>query len=508
MRTDEEKNGISVLIVDDEANIRDGSERVLTRMGFQVIQASRGEEALSIIRRDTVSIVLLDLKMPGMDGIEILQQILQIREDMLIIVITGYATVEIAIEAMKKGAYDLIAKPFDTDALRLVVGRAQEKIRLTEEARKLDLEKRRTLADLDTEKSRVRTILESLPTGVVVTNSKGNVVLLNPAIHRLPGLGENCKPGCQVESCVTDRKFGEYLSGISKGKYDDPNEIPSYEITVEDKAVLLARARPIVSEEGEPLGAVVTMSDITTLRTLDRLKSEFVAEVSHELRSPLSTIHQQLATVLKDLRKESLSKDLQIVSRALEKTDGLIALVGDLLDLSRIEAGSAFQEKREVRIEEILQEVVEFLRPRAENKDQRLILDLQEKPSQSVLCDPFAIESSFGNLVSNAINYTGKGGEIRVNLHTEGDEILVSVADNGMGIDERYLDKIFDRFFRVKNDETRQIVGTGLGLPIVKELVEAMGGSVTVSSTPGKGSLFTITLPAKAGREVGNGCPV
>ena len=126
-----ETEAIHVLVVDDEQDIRDGSERILTRLSLQVLKASRGEEALEILKNESASMVLLDLKMPGMDGMEVLTRIRQLDKTILVIVITGYATVETAIEAMKQGAYDFISKPFEPDQLRIIVNRAAEKIRLT-----------------------------------------------------------------------------------------------------------------------------------------------------------------------------------------------------------------------------------------------------------------------------------------------------------------------------------------------------------------------------------------
>ena len=178
----------TALVVDDEQDIRDASERILTRAGLRVLKASRGDEALSVLAKEKVDIVLLDLKMPGMDGLEVLSRISGKYKKIQVIVITGYATVETAIEAMKQGAYDFIAKPFDPDQLRIVVSRAWEKICLTREAEELERKRQRTLSDLDTEKSRIRTIIESFPSGVVVTDPKGRVVLMNPAFRQLLGL--------------------------------------------------------------------------------------------------------------------------------------------------------------------------------------------------------------------------------------------------------------------------------------------------------------------------------
>jgi DNA-binding NtrC family response regulator len=194
-----------VLVVDDEQDIRDASERILSRAGYQVQKASRGDEALDIMNKNSVDIVLLDLKMPGMDGLEVLARIREWNTEIQVIVITGYATVETAIEAMKQGAYDFIPKPFEPDQLRIVVHRAWEKIRFIREAEKLEQERNRTLSDLDTEKSRVRTIIESFPSGVVVTDSKGRVVLMNPAFKQLLGLDSSLKAGKGIEAYLPDK---------------------------------------------------------------------------------------------------------------------------------------------------------------------------------------------------------------------------------------------------------------------------------------------------------------
>lgn len=490
-RTDD----VLILVVDDEADTRDGCERILSRLGYQVITAASGEAGMEIVKRDPVSIVLLDLKMPGVDGMEILQEIREFNAGILVIVITGYATVELAIEAMKLGAYDFIPKPFEPDQLRIVIRRAHERIRLTAEAIKLDLERQRTLADLGDEKSRTRTIIESLPTGVVVTNARGRVVLMNPAFRQLLEVERAAEPGDGIGAYVKDEGFCRLVTEISQGRKREQELINAYEIELPSGKSLLAKGRPIVSEGGNCLGAVMTLSDITALRALDRVKSEFVAEVSHELRSPLSTIHEQLALVIRDLTNGSTTDDLPILSRAFEKTHEMIALVGDLLDLSRIESGTSYSNPEALRIDELLGKIVSFLGTKANKRGQKLSLELPSEALPELVADPFALESIFGNLISNAINYTPDGGKVRVRAKRLKNRISVEVIDNGMGIDVRHLERIFDRFYRVKDEKTRYISGTGLGLPIVKELLEKVGGKIRVKSTLGKGSTFTVMLP-------------
>jgi len=486
-----------VLVVDDEQDIREGSQRILTRMGFQVSLASRGDEALEKLNQVPAAIMLLDLKMPGLDGMEVLAKTREVHPDILVIVITGYATVETAIEAMKQGAYDFIPKPFEPDQLRIIVNRASEKVRLKAAAKKLTEEQQRTLFDLVTEKSRIRTVIESLPNGLVVTNNTGQVVLMNPAFRQLMDLNADCELGQHIEAYINDPGLCELILDISKGKHIDFEDIPSYEFALENETYLMAEAQPVIGERSECLGSVVNLVDITAMKVLDRLKSEFVAKVSHELRSPLSTIHEQLAVVLNDMVEVAPKDDQKILARAKEKTHGLISLIGDLLDLSRIEEGEICTEPKPVLIHELLENIITFLNDKAKANKQKLLLECAENDLPAIQADPLALESIFGNLITNAINYTPQGGTIRVRVDIAGVNLRVRVIDTGFGIEEKHLDKIFTRFYRVKNDKTRFITGTGLGLPIVKELITSLNGFIDVESAPGKGSVFTVLLPTQ-----------
>jgi signal transduction histidine kinase/FixJ family two-component response regulator len=496
-RVRDQEDKTCVLIIDDEKGIRDASERILTRMGCLAIKASQGEEGLDILNKERVSIVLLDMKMPGMDGLEVLHRIKEMDEDIVVIVITGFATVETAINAMKQGAYDFIPKPFEPDQLRIVVNRALEKIRLSKEAEALTIERQRTLSDLHMEQSRTRTIINALPNGVLVTNAEGQVVLVNPAFFKHMGTLDK-EPGEKIESYVKDQGLCKLVMEISQGRHLDPDKSPTYEFNAKADTYLLARGRPVLNEKNECLGAVVNLVDISAIKILDRLKSEFVAKVSHELRSPLSTIHEQLALVLEDMVQRQSSEDKYLLSRAKEKTQGLISLIGDLLDLSRIESGSSFGETESVCIKNLLKGIVEFLKLKAEGKNQTLILSVcEEDHLPKIMADRSALESVFGNLIVNAINYTQEGGTITVSAGCSEETIHVIVEDNGFGIEEKHLKHIFEKFYRVKNAKTRFITGTGLGLSIVKSIVEELKGSIKVKSEPGVGTTFSVFLPVE-----------
>ena len=183
----------TVLVVDDEKGIRDGSERIISRMGCNALTAKNDEEGLGLLGRTDVAIVLLDLKMPGIDGMEVLKRIQAMDRDLLVIVITGFATIETAIEAMKRGAYDFVPKPFEPDQLRIVVNRAREKkIQLQKDTVKLEAERRRTLADLGTEKSRIHTIVDSQRDRGDQYGRPGGA----DESGLLPTIGSRCGHGC------------------------------------------------------------------------------------------------------------------------------------------------------------------------------------------------------------------------------------------------------------------------------------------------------------------------
>jgi two-component system, OmpR family, phosphate regulon sensor histidine kinase PhoR len=485
-----------ILVVDDERDIRDGCERILGRKGHQVTKASNGEEALGFVEKTLYDIVLLDLKMPGMDGLEVLQRIRQAHPDTLVIVITGYATVETAIEAMKRGAYDFIPKPFKPDQLRIVVDRAVERKQLTEEARRLERERQRTLKDLHLEQSRTRTVIRALPDGVMVTTPDAHAALMNPACIRLLSLPEDFRLGEHISSYVKDEGFRDLVARTSRGELPAEQRSLTYEFSMEDEKYLRADSTPVLSDTGECLGAVTVLIDITSLMILDKLKSDFVAKVSHELRSPLSTIHEQLAMVLSKLVSEAPAEQVHLLTRAKEKTQGLITMIGDLLDLSRIEAGLITKDRNPIDVSGILSGVVEFLKSKAKIKKQTLTLTVPEQGLPPVLADPQSLEIVFGNLITNAINYTGEEGRIEVSGSAMDGRVRVAVKDSGFGIEKRHHERIFERFYRVKDDNTRYITGTGLGLPIVKGILEDLGGSIELVSEPGKGSTFTVVLPS------------
>lgn len=487
----------TILVIDDDQTMRDGCSRILSKGGWTVVTAENGQSGLDEIqsRHGGIDVVLLDLMMPGISGMEVLERSLGIDPDLLVIVITGYATVESAVEAMKKGAYDFIPKPFTPDQLRIVVKRALEKRALQKETEFLRREQERSLRDISTEQSKIKTIIHSMGDGVLVCDQDGSVVLTNPAGSRMLELFEQDPLGNLSAKAKLPLELTLTIQESLKAK-DSAYSSISQELSF-GKACLRAHTAPVRNDLGQIMGTVTVLQDIGPLKELDKMKSEFIAMVAHELRTPIATVEQQLTAILNEAAGELSEKQEQLLLRAKERTKGLLTLIKDLLDLSKIEAGKMVQYKESLALQEIISKVVELMKTEAERK--QIDLQFSCSPRTSLVCaDRTSMEEIFLNLLSNAIKYTPEQGKVWITLSEEHGFVRVSVSDTGIGIKKEDLPRIFDRFYRVKSVETRQIVGTGLGLSIVKSIVDAHLGSISVESEVGKGTTFTLSFPEEA----------
>jgi signal transduction histidine kinase len=271
----------------------------------------------------------------------------------------------------------------------------------------------------------------------------------------------------------------------------------SQELSIGEESYLRAHTAPVRNDLGEIMGSVTVLQDISHLKELDKMKSEFIAMVAHELRTPIATVEQQLSVILSRFAGELTGKQEELLARAKERTKGVLTLIKDLLDLSKIEAGKMVQYKEPLTLQEVIQRVLDGMKEDAVRKN--IALEFHPPDQASLIhADRSSIEEIFTNLISNAIKYTPERGEVRVNLGEEGQFVKATVSDTGIGIKNEDLPRIFDRFYRVKSAETRQIIGTGLGLSIVKSIVDAHLGSISVESEVGKGTTFTLLFPTES----------
>jgi NtrC-family two-component system sensor histidine kinase KinB len=258
---------------------------------------------------------------------------------------------------------------------------------------------------------------------------------------------------------------------------------------------------PVKTEQEQMLGVVLLLQDVTKLKELDRLKSEFVMTASHELRTPLTSIAMSIGLLTENASQKLAENERALLGAAQEDVQRLRALVNDLLDLSKIESGRMEMEIVPVSISLLAERAISALSTQAEEKEIELAQQIPEELPE-VKADPNKVTWVLTNLIANAIRYTDQGGHIQVSARPVKEFVFVSVIDDGAGIPLEYQSKIFDKFVQVKS--TKAVSGSGLGLAICKEIVKAHGGMIWVNSTPGQGSTFTFTLPVANNRHPNN----
>ncbi|HVY46189.1 MAG TPA: ATP-binding protein [Minicystis sp.] len=339
------------------------------------------------------------------------------------------------------------------------------------------------IGDLTAERDRLTAILAGMQEGVVVTGEGGAVVVANPAAERLlanraPLVGEAAERAFALPALRDVVRRAEVTGATAEGEIEDEAAGRS----------LAAYVRPL---EG---GVVAVLRDMTALRRLERVRRDFVANASHELRTPVTAIQGYAETLLRGTADAATSRQfLEIVHRHARR---LGALLESLLRLSELEARTPDSSVREpVRMRVVLTEVEEAVQARAEAVGARV--EVVCDASALALGDPLGLEQVVENLVDNALKY-GKpsGGRVEITARAAGGRVRVTVADDGPGIEAKHLPRLFERFYRVDPARSRERGGSGLGLAIVRHLVESMEGAVSVESELGKGTVFAVDVPA------------
>jgi signal transduction histidine kinase len=369
---------LKVLVVDDEPGIRSGIQRILRnfRVGypfmdedfdFEVIEAETGEKAIEIIDSLPMDIILLDNKLPGMDGIGVLDYIRKKEYDAQVMMITSYASLDLAIKATNNGAYNFMPKPFTPDELK------------------------------------------------------------------------------------------SSIEGITKHLY-------------------LKRMTRNMNREGK------------------QVRFQFLSVLSHELKSPINAVEGYLKIMKERQVGENLSDYDAMIDRSLERIKGMRNLIMDLMDLTRLQSGKKTRELKKVDLNQAARIAMDTMEPMAIQKNVKMYLDTPE--NLIMQGDPDEIEIIVNNLVSNAVKYNREGGSVNVIMRQSASNLTINVEDTGIGMSEEDLKLLFQEFVRIKNEKTKLITGSGLGLSIVKKLVEeTYKGTITVRSQPDSGSVFEVIIP-------------
>jgi two-component system sensor histidine kinase/response regulator len=373
---------VRILVVDDELGIREGCKRALTPHGFEVEVAENGPAGLRKLREGRFDVLLLDAMMPGMSGLEMWQQARQLAPDLICIIITGYATVELAVQATREGAHDFIAKPFTSELLLQVINRQLERRQLRHEAERVQ--------------------------------------------------------------------------------------------ALQEEARELARAR-------------------AELQKLEAVEGRFMLNMVHILRAPVAVLQNSIQLI----RKGYVPPEEQpvMLERAEQRAGELLTTLDDLLTLAYLKEGVGLTKAETVSVADVLEEVLTTLRGQADRQGVTVAVEVTDRPH--VTANPDYIKSLWTNLLSNAIRYTPEGGQVAISLRVdrEQEQVIGTVSDTGIGVVAEDITRIFEDFYRTEEAKAMQETGTGLGLPIVQQVVEKYGGIVEVESVVGQGSTFRFTLP-------------
>jgi NtrC-family two-component system sensor histidine kinase KinB len=335
--------------------------------------------------------------------------------------------------------------------------------------------------------------IDSFPDPVVVLDPVGSVEQANRGARRLLGVTAAAEPPVPwdppqpLNSLITDvlAGHGDYLPLSLE------QAIPLYDGSQE--RYFLPRVVAIRTERDELIGAAVALVDVTKFHLLDRLKSDMVATVSHELKTPLTSVQMAIHLLLEEVVGPLTPKQVELLLAARQDSDRILTMINDLLDLTRIEQGRVKLDLEPLAAADLVDEAVGRFKAQAQGRGVALTADVNGH-SLAVMVDRDRIEHVFDNLINNAIQHTSRGGTVHITANLNDDHARFAVEDNGEGIPHEHLTRVFDKFYRVPTG--RHSGGAGLGLAIVREIITAHGGQISVDSEPGKGTKFTFTLPA------------
>ena len=336
------------------------------------------------------------------------------------------------------------------------------------------------------ERERLAAILTSTPDPVLVTDQYDRLLLVNPVAWRALDIEPDVGIGRRIGEVI------EYKELVALLRLGDPEPIEEHvEVILPDGKVYLATASTI-EVEGQQIGRVCVLQDVTYFKELDNLKSEFVSQVSHDLRSPL-TLMRGYATML-EMAGELNDQQSGYVRKIVIGIESMSRLINNLLDLGRIEAGVGLQLQM-LLVEDIVEQVLEAFQVRSKQKGIQLHAQIGEDVPPLIEADQALLQQALHNLVENAVKYTPEGGEVSIRLRKRGKRILFEIEDTGIGVSEFDKPHLFEKFYRSADRQAKKERGTGLGLAIVKSIVERHGGRMGVESELGEGSLFWFEVP-------------
>lgn len=482
-----------ILIIDDEKTLRLGTQRLLEEEGYEVVSAECGEDGISLGTQYDFDIAIIDLKMPDYDGLEVLQKIKYSRPNTVCFIATAFASYDTAIQSTKLGAYGYIPKPFNPDEFLYQIEQGIKQRKLILESERLKKEKEENLLELASEKSRLNAIIKSISDGVLVINKNGELAYYNYAALKFLDLVD-IKIGDKILSLL-NKNIVELIEKIfSSDKILLKSYTTEIELKPNNELIVEAAATPIPHPDGTIAGVVIVLSNITEFKKIEQIKSQFVSMVAHELKAPLAAVQGYLNLLADEKINLPKEKRKEYLNRSITRLKSLSDLVNDLLDISRMELKTKSREIEDIDIKEIIKNTIQLFEIELKKKEIQLELKIDDN-LPPIKADYNEISRLITNLLSNAIKYNKDNGKIIIEASASTNYLQIKISDTGIGMKPEEKAKLFNEFFRAKNEKTRGISGTGLGLSIVKKIIDSYYGKINVDSEFGKGTTFTINLP-------------
>ncbi len=494
-----------VLLIEDDKIDQMAFTRFIKEEGlsYDCIMTDSVSGTKKILNNHEFDVIIADYLLKDGTAFDILDLLVK---ETPVIFATGAGNEKLAVKAMKAGAYDYLIKSPSRSYLTIlpmIIENAVNHAKMVKEVKAYhenleDIVKERT-EQLKTEKELLSVTFSSMTDGVIVVDADKNVVLLNNVAEILTGNKLDDARGKNVDEIfmLIDERSRDHIENpidkvLASGNIQTMIEPGILVIAGKREHPVSIAAAPICKNKGSVSGAVILLHDRSQECEIDRMKTEFVSSVSHELRTPLTSIKAYTETILRDPNMPDGQKREFLVTIDKE-SNRLAELVNSLLEISRLESGRIEVVKQNIDIVEIVEQIILSLKCSADNKN-----ILLEKEIRGTIPQLYAhesrIRSLISNLVNNAIKFTPDGGKVSIRIEHSSNELEICVSDTGIGIPQKEISHIFERFYRVHQPDM-QIPGTGLGLAIVKEVAAMHGGKVEVKSEIGEGTTFRVLLP-------------
>jgi PAS domain S-box-containing protein len=502
-----------ILIVDDNPAKRVALKAVLAPLGYPVVEAESGADALRRVLADDFAVILLDVRMPIMDGFETAAMIRLRAESELtpIIFVTAQSADEVMVNRYSSGAVDFITAPVDPDELRAKVSVLANLFLVA----RANAEKSR---ELQATADQLRFLTEAAPIGIFQTDTHGCYTYVNARWSEITGVSSPDAVGAKWHVMLDDDQRTAALDEFHAGYVAGLEFSVRVRLRPRSGATRIAMltTRSVLDDEGQPAGWVGTVADVTAEAQAEaalveardhatetsRLKSDFLANMSHEIRTPMSGVIGWTELLL----DTELDPDQRVFAQTLSRAGAaLLNVINAILDFSKIESGQLDVEDLDFELQAVIDDVVELLGPSAEAKDLVLTAVIEESTPAVVRGDVGRVRQVLTNLAGNAIKFT-QSGEIAIRVSADTDDsadtvVRFEVRDTGVGIAADKLALIFEPFTQADTSTTRKYGGTGLGLAISSRLTGLMGGTVGVTSEEGSGSTFWFTIGVHHGAQ-------